>query len=146
MEPMRHVLMTITNSPYGFGGVSTWIERMTLALSEWGWNVTTVTQALDGRHLADWSRHHPGMRLKPLWGKFARLNAIAPALDDYLDHTHPDVVVINGSYWMMPTLQHRKQRGQNIRVIGMCHADETGYYHPLTFYRDTFDLIIAVSQ
>lgn len=143
---MRRVLMTITNSPYGFGGVSAWIERMTVALPAYGWKVTTVTQALDARHLADWAGRHPRMQLAPLYGKFARLDAIEPALERYLDLVRPDVVVINGSYWMMPTLQRRKERGERLRAIGVCHADENGYYRPLAFYRQAFDHIVAVSR
>lgn len=143
---MRHVLATITNSPYGFGGVSTWLERITEALPTHGWHVTTVTHALDKQHLADWATKHPDLILQPIYGKYTRLNQISPALEHYLDRGKPDVVIVNGSYWMLPTLQRRKRRGDNLRVIGVCHADENGYYNPLVFYRECFDHIIGVSQ
>jgi len=143
---MRHVLATITNSPYGFGGVSTWLERITQTLPAYGWRVTTVTHALDEQHLADWADKHPGINLQPIFGRFVRLNQISSALENYLDREKPDVVIINGSYWMIPTIQRRKQRGDAIRVIGVCHADENGYYNPLFFYRDNLDHIIGVSQ
>jgi glycosyltransferase involved in cell wall biosynthesis len=143
---MPNALATITNSPYGFGGVSTWIERITKALPEFGWRVTTVTHALDEQHLANWTGNHPDMVVNPLLGRFARLNEIEHVLERYLDQARPDVVLINGSYWMIPTLQHRKQRGEKVRVVGICHADDNGYYSGLGFYRDCFDHVIGVSE
>jgi len=143
---MRHILATITNSPYLFGGVSTWLEQITLALPQHNWRVTTVTHALDEQHLADWTNKHPNILLEPIFGRYARLNEIRSSLEKYLDAARPDIVIINGSYWMMPTIQQFKQRGKNIRVIGICHADEDGYYNPITFYRDCFDAIIGVSH
>lgn len=143
---MRHILATITNSPYGFGGVSTWLERISQMLPAYGWHVTTVTHALDEAHLADWKTMHPALDLQPIYGRYTRLNQISSALEQYLDRLRPDVVIVNGSYWMLPTLQRRKRRGENLRVIGVCHADENGYYNPLTFYRECFDHILGVSQ
>ncbi len=143
---MRRVLATITNSPYSFGGVSTWLERITERLPAQDWCVTTVTHALDEQHLADWQGKHPGLALNPLLGKFARLDQIEPALENYLDREKPEVVLINGSYWMLPVLQRRKQKGERLRVIGVCHADENGYYSGLSFYRDCFDHVIGVSE
>lgn len=143
---MQQVLSTITNSPYGFGGVSTWIEQTTLTLPAHGWQVTTMTHALDQQHLADWASKHPGIHLDPIYGRYARLNEISPALEKYLDRVRPKVVLVNGSYWTLPTIQKRKQRGENIRTIGICHADENGYYIPLAFYRDAFDYLIGVSR
>ena len=143
---MRRVLATITNSPYSFGGVSAWLERITELLPAQDWRVTTVTHALDERRLADWHGRHPGLNLKPLLGKFARFDQIEPALDAYLDREKPDVVLVNGSYWMMPLLQRRKRKDASLRVIGVCHADENGYYSGLGFYRDCFDRVIGVSE
>lgn len=143
---MRHILATITNSPYGFGGVSTWLERITIGLPAYGWHVTTVTHALDEAHLADWKTMHPALDLQPIYGRYTRLNQISFALEQYLDRVKPNVVIVNGSYWMLPSLQRRKRRGDNLRVIGVCHADENGYYNPLVFYRESFDHIIGVSQ
>ena len=61
---MHHVLATITNSPYGFGGVSSWLERISQSLPARGWQVTTFTQALDSAHLADWKGQHPGINAR----------------------------------------------------------------------------------
>lgn len=143
---MHRTLATITNSPNGFGGVSTWLERITQTLPQCDWWVTTITHALDCQHLANWSGNHPGMQLKPLFGKFALFHQIEPLLEQYLDKENPDVVIVNGSYWMMPVLQRRKQRGGALRVIGFCHADEEGYYLPLLYYQHCFDQIVAVSR
>ncbi|MBI3536079.1 MAG: hypothetical protein HY070_00725, partial [Chloroflexi bacterium] len=48
---MRHALATITNSRYGFGGVSTWLERIGKYLPPHGWRVTAVTHALSENNL-----------------------------------------------------------------------------------------------
>lgn len=140
---MKRLLTTITNSPNGFGGVSTWIERMTQALADYDWQVTTLTQALDENHLADWKRNHPRMAIRPIFGRFVRLNEIAPTLERYLDREKPNLVAINFSFWMIPTLQKRKREGHPLRVIAFCHTDNDAAYAGLRFYRDCLDHVIC---
>jgi glycosyltransferase involved in cell wall biosynthesis len=143
---VHHALVTITNSPNGFGGVSTWIERVTEVLPQRGWRVSTVTHARDERQLADWAGNHPGIVLKPILGQYARLNEIEPALNAYLDREKPDVVIIACSFWMIPVIQQRKSRGENLRLVGIAHADSNAYYDGISFYRDCFDHVVGVSQ
>lgn len=143
---MPRALATITNSRFAFGGVSTWIERITETLPVSGWNVTTVTHALDAKHLAGWKEQHPGMVVKPILGKFVHQNDIEPFLEAYLDTEKPDVVLINGAYWMIPAIQRRKARGERTRIIGICHADDAFYYSGLGWNRDCLDHVIGVSK
>jgi len=143
---MKRALVTITNSPTGFGGVSAWIERITKSLPQYGWEVITFTHAIDSAHLADWQVKHPGINLRPLFGHFARLNDIEPALEKYLDTYCPDVVLPTCSYWMIPTIQRRKQRGEDVRTLGIAHADSGAYYDGLEFYRDCIEHVVGVSK
>ena len=140
---MRNLLVTITNAPHGYGGVSAWIERITEALPKYGWCVITLTHALDEKHLVDWRSNHPKMVIKPLYGRFARLSDVDPYLGQYLDEVKPDVVAISYSFWMIPTLQERKRRGHPLRVIGCCHQDGDAAYSGLSYYRHCFDHVLC---
>ncbi len=142
----RHALVTLANAPHSFGGVSAWIERITRALPLHGWRVTTLTHALDQKHLLDWHTYHPHLEVSPLYGRFARLRDSGPSLDAYLERERPDVVVVNSSYWVVPAVQRRKQYDPALRLLGVVHGDQDSYYSGLGFYRDSFDHVIGVSR
>lgn len=144
---MKHALVTITNSANDFGGgVFTWIKRITQALPSNGWRVTTVTHAVDEPGLESWLKEASGITLKPILGRYARLNEIDAVFAHYVEEQRPDAVIINSSYWMVPTLQRLKRQGANLRIVGVCHADSNAYYDGLVFYRDCFDHVVAVSE
>ncbi len=144
---MKHVLVTITNSADDFGGgVFTWIKRITQGLPRYGWRVTVVTHAPDEAGVAKWLREDPDIHLKPIYGCYARLNDIDADFARYIEEQRPDLVIVNSSYWMIPTLQRLKQQNANLHIVGVCHADSDAYYKGMAFYRDCFDHVIAVSQ
>ncbi|MFC6895339.1 DUF3492 domain-containing protein [Nonomuraea dietziae] len=103
---MRVTLVSEGTYPFAMGGVSVWMDQLIRGMSDYSWDVVTLT--VDGTERSLWER--PGnlatVTALPLWGQQARRSApVPPSYAEFLRLILTPAVMGQGSAAFLAALE-----------------------------------------
>ena len=128
-------------------GIGTWVDALSLALQQQGWDVTVgLARGAKFHDPARVEAFRPALKTIQMDGRTGTEEGRIQAIERAVLTVNPDVVIVNVLDSAFEAARRLRYRGEDFRLIAVNHGNLPGQAACLLQHRDVIDMAVCISK